>query len=409
MNNSNIKTIDVAIIGAGPAGLMAAEALASKGIKADIFDAMPTAGRKFLMAGKSGLNISHTKELSAFIAEYGDSQEALAPSLSDFNAKHSVDLMTSLGIESFTGSSGRIFPKSMKTAPLLRKWLQSLDARGTKLHTRHKWTGWSEDGALIFQSSNTELQYKAKATIFALGGGSWPRLGSDASWVDLFKAKSIAINPLKPANCGFDVSWSEHFLSRNEGQAVANVLAHFAESTIKGSFVITKDGVEGGSVYTLSSKIRDAIEKSGPTTLTIDLTPDKSEVDLAKALARQRGSKSMSNHIRRTTGLTGVKAQLLRECVPSEAFNDPAALASAIKALPLTLERPRPLTEAISTAGGVSFDALDDAFMVKSMENTYCAGEMLNWEAPTGGYLITACMATGSRVGNAIAERLFKL
>ena len=407
MSETKVKTVDVAIIGAGPAGLMVAEVLASKGIAVDIFDAMPTPGRKFLMAGKSGLNISHNEELASFIMKFGDKQDILSPVLTEFNAKHIVELLTSLDIETFIGSSGRIFPKVMKTAPLLRNWLASLSKCGTKLHTRHKWTGWDKGGSLEFKSGDEIVKYQAKATVLALGGGSWPKLGSNATWVDILTEKSVAINPLKPANCGFDVSWSEHFITRAEGQPVANVLLNFEDNSVKGSFVITKHGIEGGSVYTLSAKLRDAIERCGFATLLIDLMPDKSHAELTKALSRDRGSKSMSNHIRRTTGLIGVKAQLLRECLPREVFEDPETLAASMKALPIKVERPRPQAEAISTAGGVSFDALDDAFKLKALENVYCAGEMLDWEAPTGGYLITACMATGAWVGKAIAKRNF--
>ncbi len=408
MSANSQNSIDVAIIGAGPAGLMAAEVLASKGIKVNIYDAMPTAGRKFLMAGKSGLNISHNEELLKFIEKFGDKQEYLTPALTEFNAQHIVDLMTSLDIESFVGSSGRIFPKVMKTAPLLRNWLANLGKRGAQLHTRHKWIGWDDSGALLFKNGDKTVKVAAKATVLALGGASWPKLGSDGAWVDILQQKSIKINPLKPTNCGFDVNWSELFLNQCEGSPVANVVLSFKDIRVKGSFIISKHGIEGGSVYTLSAHLRDEIDKSGSATLKIDLTPDISVEQLAKALARPKGHKSMSNHIRRTTGLTGVKAKLLRECSPKETFSEPEKLAEAIKALPINLECPRPLAEAISTAGGISFDELDDAFMITLLDNTYCAGEMLDWEAPTGGYLITACMATGAMVGRAIAERNFK-
>ena len=408
MSANSKKSIDVAIIGAGPAGLMAADVLASKGIKVEIFDAMPTAGRKFLMAGKSGLNISHNEDLSKFTTKLGDKQQLLGPALTEFNAKHVVELMSSLDIESFVGSSGRIFPKVMKTAPLLRNWLANLGKRGAKLHTRHKWIGWDDSGALMFETAEKTINVAAKATVLALGGASWPKLGSDAGWVEILQQKDIKVNPLKPANCGFDVNWSAHLLNQCEGNPVANVLLSFKDRTVKGSFIISKHGIEGGSVYTLSASLRDSIEQSGSATLKIDLTPDISQDTLAKALARPKGSKSVSNHIRRTTGIIGVKAKLLRECTPKETFSDPKKLAEAIKALPILLERPRPLAEAISTAGGISFDELDDAFMIKALDNTYCTGEMMDWEAPTGGYLITTCMATGAKVGRAIAERVFK-
>ena len=283
MSANSQNSIDVAIIGAGPAGLMAAEVLASKGIKVNIYDAMPTAGRKFLMAGKSGLNVSHNEELSKFIKKFGAKQQLLTPALTNFNAQHVVDFMTSLGIESFIGSSGRIFPKVMKTAPLLRNWLASLGKRGAQLHTRHKWIGWDAAGALLFKDGDKTVKVNAKATVLALGGASWPKLGSDGAWVDILQEKAIKINPLKPANCGFDVNWSDHLLANGEGKPVANVLLSFEDTVVKGSFIITKNGIEGGSVYTLSALLRDEIDKSGSATLNIDLTPDITVETLAKA------------------------------------------------------------------------------------------------------------------------------
>lgn len=405
---SDVKSIDVAIIGAGPAGLMAADILSSQGIKADIFDAMPTAGRKFLMAGKSGLNISHSEPLDKLLARFGDKEKMLAPALNAFNASDIEKFMAELGIESFVGSSGRIFPKAMKTAPLLRAWLKRLSDNGATLHTRHRWTGWDDDGSLVFSVASENIHYRSKATVLALGGGSWSRLGSDAAWVDTLTTKGVTVNPLKPANCGFDVTWSEHFLSRCEGEPVANVILSHQDQTSKGSFVVTKNGIEGGAVYMISAALRDGVDANGSTMLMVDLTPDKSAEQLQRALSSSRGRKSLSNHMRRTTGIHGVKAQLLRECLPNETFDDMPALARAIKGVPIKIERPRPIDEAISTAGGVSFDAMDENFKLKAIENTYCIGEMMDWEAPTGGYLITACMATGHHVGNAIAKKFLK-
>jgi len=360
-------SIDVAIIGAGPAGLMAADILSSKGIKVHLFDAMPTAGRKLLMAGKSGLNISHAEDFESFLEKYGNRKDQLAPALRNFNAKHIKDLMTSLGEEFFVGTSGRIFPKVMKSSSFLRKWLLKLAENGVTLQTGHKWTGWNEDGDIIFHNADKDTIYNAKATILALGGASWPRLGSDAAWVDILAKNNIKSAPLEPSNCGFNVNWSEHFLSNNEGLAVSNVTLSLDSQSVKGSFVVTKNGVEGGSIYTLSSSIRDKVKNNDVITINVDLTPDRSLSDITNALSKQQGRQSMSSHIRKSIGLKGVKAQLLREFLPKDAFNDAVLLAEGVKALPMSLGSPRPIDEAISSAGGISFDGLLRNMPVRKM------------------------------------------
>ncbi len=395
-----------AVIGGGPAGLMAAETLLGRGIGVDIYDSMPSLGRKFLMAGKSGLNLTHGEERERFLERFGEAREILEPAIRVFGPDEIRAWAAGLGIETFAGSSGRIFPTDFKAAPLLRRWLHRLRADGAIIHVRYRWKGWDEDGHLRFETPDGEVRAEAGATVLALGGGSWPQLGSTAAWVPLLEGAGIAVAPLRPANSGFDVVWSDHFREKYAGAPVKSVALTFEGRRVPGEFVVTDEGIESGAVYAHSAALRDTIARTGEAVLLLDLTPDRSVERLAEALSRPRGSRSMANHIRKVTGLDGVKAGLLRECTDRDAFADPARLAQAIKALPLRLIAPRPLAEAISSAGGVAFSGLDARFMLKARPGTFCAGEMLDWEAPTGGYLFTACFATGRAAGDGAADFL---
>lgn len=400
------NTLRVAIIGGGAAGLMAAETLLDRGIAVDIHDSMPSLGRKFLMAGKSGLNLTHTEPEAVFLQRFGAARARLEPALTAFDPAAIRAWAEGLGIDTFVGSSGRVFPVDFKAAPLLRRWLHLLRHRGASIHVRHKWRGWAADGALVFATPQGEARIRADATVLALGGGSWPRLGSDAAWVRILSAAGIPMTPLKSANCGFDVAWSPVFRERFRGDPVKAVrLSHDGQSAT-GDFVATETGIEGGAVYALSASLRDRIASDGGAILTLDLSPDRSEARLAAELAAPRGSRTMTAHLKRTAGITGIKAGLLRECLDAAAFADPARLAAGIKALPLRLDAARPLAEAISSAGGIALAALDDRFMVRMRPGLFCAGEMLDWEAPTGGYLFSACFATGRAAGAGAADWL---
>ncbi len=397
----------VAIVGGGPAGLMAAEQLvAVDGLEVAIFDAMPTLGRKFLMAGKGGMNITHAEPAAAFIARYGERAGVLAPLLAAFGPDALREWIHGLGIETFVGSSGRVFPREMKAAPLLRAWLHRLRRQGARVHVRHRWLGWQADGRLRFATPDGEIAVAADAVILALGGGSWARLGSDGAWVDLLAARGIPVAPLKPANCGFDVGWSGHFAGRFAGQPVKPVVAAFAGRQVPGEFTITAGGVEGGVIYALAAPLRDALEGGGPAVLHLDLAPGRTLARLAADLARPRGRDSLANHLRRRAGIDGVKAGLLRELCPPAASTAADRLAAAIKHLPLPVVATRPLDEAISSAGGVGFAALDDTLMLRDLPGVFCAGEMLDWEAPTGGYLLTACFASGHAAGRGARDWL---
>jgi uncharacterized flavoprotein (TIGR03862 family) len=390
----------VAIVGAGPAGLMAAERLvAVDGLEVAIFDAMPSPGRKFLMAGKGGMNITHAEPLADFVGRYGSRQAILEPLLQRFGPQQLREWIHGLGIDTFVGTSGRVFPTEMKAAPLLRAWLHRLRQQGAHLHARHRWLGWAEDGALRFATPDGEKIVAADATILALGGGSWAKLGSDGAWVPLLAARGIPVAPLKPANCGFDVAWSEHFSQRFAGQPVKPVVASVAGRRQQGEFNITASGIEGGLIYALSAPLRDALETTGNATLHLDLAPGKTLERLRADLARPRGRDSLANHLRRRAGIEGVKAGLLRELLPFLASTATDELAAAIKHLPLPVTATRPLDEAISTAGGVAFEALNENLMLRDLPGVFCAGEMLDWEAPTGGYLLTGCFATGRAAG----------
>ncbi|MCK8781957.1 TIGR03862 family flavoprotein [Rhizobium sp. NTR19] len=384
----------IAIIGGGPAGLMAAEVLSTGDHRVTVYEAMPTCGRKFLLAGKSGLNITHSEEFDRFLTRYGAASGALSDAIKAFTPSDIRSWAAGLGTETFVGSSGRVFPTAMKASPLLRAWLKRLEAQGVEIKTRHRWTG-IDGNSLLFTTPASETMVQPDATLLALGGASWPRLGSDAAWVPWLKDKGVAINPFRPANCGFDVDWSESFRERFAGHPVKSVLTTSDAGSHQGEFVISRHGIEGSLVYAHSAALRDQLEAEGRAVLVLDLAPGRTEERLTRDLARQDAKASFSNRLRKGVGLEGVKAALLRELVPAANRLTPEELARTIKALPLAVLRPRPIEEAISSAGGVALDALDEGFMIRTLPGLFVAGEMLDWEAPTGGYLLTACFATG--------------
>ncbi|MDO8350533.1 MAG: TIGR03862 family flavoprotein [Gallionella sp.] len=403
----------VAVIGGGPAGLMAAEVLAQSGVRIDLYDAMPTVGRKFLMAGKGGMNITHSESPDDFLSRYGVRSAKIKPLLDAFGPEALREWVHGLGISTFVGSSGRVFPTDMKAAPLLRAWLHRLRESGVRFHMRHRWSGWDtqtgEKAALCFETATGLVTVQADAVVLALGGGSWARLGSDGAWVPMLAARGIAVAPLKPANCGFDVNWSAHFSDKFAGQPLKSVTVSFTDGagrahTKQGDVMVTASGIEGGLIYALSADLRDQIDAAGSAVINIDLLPGK---DLQRVLAEvdhPRGSRSMSSHLQSRANIKGVKSSLLRELLPRDCFDQPERLAAAIKSLPLTLVAARPLDEAISSAGGVVFEALDEHLMV--LPGVFCAGEMLDWEAPTGGYLLTACFASGRVAGLGVLDWL---
>ncbi len=401
-NKSQIRT--VAVVGGGPAGLMAAEVLMQGGAQVDIYDAMPSVGRKFLMAGKGGMNITHAEPYARLLSRYGARRAQLQPLLQAFGPDALRQWIHTLGIDTFVGSSGRVFPADMKAAPLLRAWLHRLRVGGVRFHVRHRWLGWNDQGALRFATPAGEQCIAADVVVLALGGGSWARLGSDAAWVPLLTQRGVAVEALRPANCGFDVGWSEHFSTRFAGHPVKPVVLSFTDRAgvsyrKRGEFIVTASGVEGSLIYALSAPLRDEIAASGSALIHLDLLPDKTLLFVIDEVARPRGSRSQSSHLQSRLGIKGVKAGLLRELVPAQNYAQPARLGAAIKALPLRLVAPRPLDEAISTAGGISFEALDPQLMLSTLPGVFCAGEMLDWEAPTGGYLLTACFASGHAAG----------
>jgi len=408
---SSSKPYAVAIIGGGPAGLMAAETLCRGGVKVDVFDAMPSVGRKFLMAGKGGMNITHSEPLPAFAARYGSRQKNIAPLLEAFGPQALREWIHELGIETFIGTSGRVFPREMKAAPLLRAWLHRLREAGCSFHMRHRWLGWNEENALRFSVADQEKIIQADAVILALGGGSWARLGSDGLWVPLLEQRGISVAALKPANCGFDTSYSEHFSTRFAGQPLKTVALSYTDMAgnthrKQGELMITANGIEGGLIYALSAGLRDQINASGTVQVHLDLLPDRDINQVMKEIAHPRGSRSMSSHLQSRLGIKGVKAGLLRELVTAQDYADPRLLSYSVKSLPLTLSATRPLDEAISSAGGVMFENLDERLMMRSFPGVFCAGEMLDWEAPTGGYLLTACFASGKAAGQGALDWL---
>lgn len=405
------QTAAVAIIGGGPAGLMAAEVLALAGVAVDLYDAMPSVGRKFLLAGKGGMNITHSEDLGNFISRYGTRRKEVAALLQDFGPEQLQAWIHGLGIDTFVGSSGRVFPTDMKAAPLLRAWLHRLREAGVRFHMRHRWQGWDADGKLRFSTPEEDVSASASAVILALGGGSWARLGSDGAWVPFLEERGIKIAPLQPSNCGFDVAWSEHFRSRAAGEPLKTIAASVELNdggTVRrqGECMITDTGIEGGLVYALSAYLRDAITPSTPATLYLDLLPDWLPSRVLSELQHPRGARSLSSHLQSRLKLKGAKAALLRECISAEDFQDMHKLAHAIKALPIKLHATRPIDEAISSAGGVPFEAMQDGLMLRQLPGVFCAGEMLDWEAPTGGYLLTACFASGRRAGEAASRYL---
>jgi uncharacterized flavoprotein (TIGR03862 family) len=394
----------VAVIGGGPAGLMAAEVLSAGGVQVDVYDAMPSVGRKFLLAGKGGMNITHSEPLPAFRGRYGAREAQVTRWLDAFDPQAVREWIHALGIETFVGTSGRVFPTDMKAAPLLRAWLHRLREAGVRFHMRHRWLGW-QDGRLRIATPEGEILVEAEATVLALGGASWARLGSDGAWVPLLQEKAVELAPLVPSNCGFDVDWSPHFREKHAGAPLTTVAIAWRGrdgfmDKRQGQFVVTQSGIEGSLVYALSAPLRDQIAQEGSATIWLDLLPDLDLARVAQEVARPRGSRSMSSHLQGRLGIKGVKAGLLHECLSKNDYADPARLAKALKALPVVLTRPRPIDEAISSAGGVRFESLvEGSAMLRALPGVFVAGEMIDWEAPTGGYLLTACFGSGRAAG----------
>ncbi len=395
----------VAIVGGGPAGLMAAETLAPS-CDVHVYDAMASSGRKFLLAGRGGMNITHAEAYEQFVTRYGARAPHLRPMLDAFGPEAVRAWVHGLGVETFVGSSQRVFPREMKAAPLLRAWLHRLREAGVHLHQRHRWTGW-QDGALRFATPAGDIAVQADAVVLALGGASWARLGSDGAWVPLLQEQGVDVAPLLPSNCGFDVGWSEHFASRHAGEPLTTVAATWLDANgarvrKQGQFVVTATGVEGSLIYAMSAPLRDQVAAHGSAVIELDLLPDLTPQRVLEEVTRPRGSRSLSSHLQGRLHLKGVKAGLLHECLDKAAYADPLRLARAIKALPVTVRATRPIDEAISSAGGVRFEGLDGT-MLRALPGVFVAGEMLDWEAPTGGYLLTACLASGVAAGRDVA------
>ncbi|MDO8772869.1 MAG: TIGR03862 family flavoprotein [Burkholderiaceae bacterium] len=418
----------VAIIGGGPAGLMAAQFAAQAGLQVDVYDAMPSVGRKFLLAGKGGLNLTHSESVEPFVSRYGARAGRIAALLQQFGADEVQKWAQALGVSTFVGSSGRVFPKDMKAAPLLRAWLHQLRAAGVQFHMRHRWLGWAEAGVertaesslpstrsheLRFSTPTGPVSVHTDAVVLALGGGSWARLGSSGAWVPLLLQRGVDVQPLMPSNCGFDVGWTEHFASRFAGVPFKTVAItvrsdlgaapHFSR---QGEFVATATGVEGSLIYAASSLLRDDIAAHGSATFYLDLLPDRTPEQVLAEVRHPRGSRSLSSHLKSRLKLDGIKAAILHEILSKEAFNHAETLAAAIKSLPIHLKAARPLDEAISSAGGVAFEGLSPDLMLHNLAGVFCAGEMLDWEAPTGGYLLTGCLSSGAQAGRGVVNYL---
>ncbi|WFU77866.1 TIGR03862 family flavoprotein [Bradyrhizobium sp. CIAT3101] len=400
----------IAVIGAGPAGLMAAEVLAQGGARVTVYDAMPSAGRKFLMAGRGGLNLTHSEPLTDFLPRYREAMPHLRAAVEAFPPDALRDWSAALGQLTFVGSSGRVFPKTFKASPLLRAWLRRLDAAGVQFAFRHRWTGWDEQGRVQFHALNGPLAIAPSATVLALGGASWPRLGSDGAWAGYLAAKGVAISRLRPANSGFTVAWSDVFRDRFEGQPLKGVALTVGAHTVRGEAMITRSGIEGGAIYALSAELREAVLGIGQATLTIALRPDLDKAALTTRLSGTRGKQSLANFLRKAAQVSPVGIGLMQEAAiaagrPLAALS-PAELAHLVNAIPVQLTGVAPIERAISTAGGIAFDELDGHFMLRKLPGVFAAGEMLDWEAPTGGYLLQASFATGAAAGSGVLRWL---
>lgn len=396
----NNPRFNVAIVGCGPAGLMAADVLSQSGYSVTIFDSMLSAGRKFLIASKGGLNLTHSMHFEKFLAMYGERSNDLTPFLENFGPEELRNWISELGFRTFEGSSGRIFPEDMRGGAILHAILERLKSRSVEFQFNHKWCGWDEEQNQIFATNAGMFSRRFDAIVLSLGGASWPQTGSDAGWVPFFKQNGINVTPMRPSNCGFEVNWSDYFIDHYAGQPIKPVVLSFTDlrgqiHQQKGEFIATKYGIEGSLVYAFSSFLRDSIEKNGQSIVYLDLAPDMNAEQLITRLSSQRGTRSLSTHLKKSIGFSGIRTNLLFELLEKTSLNDPIELAKSIKNLPIRLISARPISEAISTAGGVAFSELDDELMLKKFPGTFCAGEMLDWEAPTGGFLLTACFSTG--------------
>lgn len=401
----------VDIIGGGPAGLMAAETLINAGLDVDVYESMPTLGRKFLRAGLGGLNITHSEPFAVFCTRYGDKQQKMQAMLDAFTPDALCEWVHGLGIETFVGTSGRVFPREMKAAPLLRAWVHRLRNAGVRFHLNHSWRGFNEQRHLRFSNSAQEFSTNPDAVILALGGASWPQLGSTGTWVSWLNELGVETEPWQSANCGFNVAWSEHIREKFDGMPLKTVSLTFTDlrgrkETRQGELLIKEYGIEGGLIYSFSKRLRDFINVRGEATFMLDLLPGRTMERVVKDLSRPRGSRSLSRHLQSCLGNDALKRALLYEKVERDIFSDPSALAKSIKALPITIKSPRPIAEAISSAGGVSFNSLDEQLMLKKLPGVFVAGEMIDWEAPTGGYLLTACFASGRWAANGVIDWL---